>query len=646
MWWDDDGPLEEGYIRRLGFREMLSRLAERLRPERARLALGVVLLLTSVAAELVGPLVLRHLIDRAIPAAQDGSDPSGILRTALVYLGVFLIGSASTFTQVLIVAKVGLRTIARLKQDLFDHLLSLGMDHFDRHPTGRLMTRVESDTERLQNLFAEVTLSLLRTVILLVGTFTVMLRTNAEITGAVFLLALPFVIGALLFLRWMRPLYQKVRRVYANLSTFVTEYAQAVPILQVYGRGPWAMDRLRRRNRDRYHTEIKTEFLDYCFWGVVGTLEVFAVILILFLGFSDKFGGGLTLGTAVLFVEYTRRLFWPLALFTEQLGFIQKAFASADRVFGVLDTKSTVVDRPEARTELPQEWSEIRFENVRFGYDARPIPELGDDDVDQMEHTANGSGDAHSLAESGNGAAVSAAGHSPSPSPLALDGVSFSLRRGDRVALVGPSGGGKTTIVGLLLRFYEPTSGRITIDGVDIREFSLAAWRNLLGLVLQDIHLFPGTVADNLQVFLQAATEERLEGAVRALGASDVLSRLPKGLDTELSEGGQNLSMGERQIVCFARAMVREPGLLILDEATSSVDPATESRIQSSLERMMAGRTSLVVAHRLSTIKNAHEILVLEKGRIVQQGRHDELLREGGLYRALYDLQFAAGEVA
>ncbi|MEZ4650438.1 MAG: ABC transporter ATP-binding protein [Candidatus Eisenbacteria bacterium] len=623
MWWDDDGPLEEGYIRRLGFREMLSRLAGRLRPERARLGLGVALLLSSVAAELIGPLILRHLIDRAIPAAQSGADPGAILRTGLIYLGVFLIGSASTYTQVLIVAKVGLRTIARLKQDLFDHLLSLGMDHFDRNPTGRLMTRVESDTERLQNLFAEVTLSILRTVILLVGTFAVMLQTNAAITASVLVLALPFLVGALLFLRWMRPLYQKVRRVYANLSTFVTEYAQAVPILQVYGRGPWAMERLRRRNRDRYHTEVRTEFLDYCFWGVVGTLEVFAVILILFLGFSDKFGGGLTLGTAVLFVEYTRRLFWPLALFTEQLGFIQKAFASADRVFGILDTESTVVDRAGARSELPTDWNEIRFENVRFAYDARTIPELGDDDVDQLEHAVQGN-----------------------TSLLALDGVNFTLRRGDRVALVGPSGGGKTTIVGLLLRFYEPTSGRITIDGVDIREFSLAAWRGLLGLVLQDIHLFPGTVSDNLQVFLQAASRDRLEGAVHALGATDVLARLPHGLETELSEGGQNLSMGERQIVCFARAMVREPELLILDEATSSVDPATESRIQASLERMMEGRTSLVVAHRLSTIKNAHEILVLEKGKIVQQGQHEELLREGGLYRALYDLQFAAGEVA
>ena len=626
MWWDDDGPLEEGYIRRLGVGEMLVRLAGRLRPERNRLLVGVALLLVSVAAELAGPLVLRHLIDGAIPATQSGSDPTAILTTALLYLCVFLAGSGATFLQVIVVAKVGLRTIARLKQDLFDHLLSLGMDHFDRHPTGRLMTRVESDTERLQSLFSEVTLSILRTVVLLAGTFTVLLRTDVGITLAVLALALPFVFGAIFFLRAMRPLYQRVRRVYANLSTFVTEYAQAVPILQVYGRTSWAMDRLRRRNRERYRAEIATEFLDYSFWGVVGTVEVLAVMLILYLGFGSRFGGGLTLGTAVLFIEYTRRLFWPLAQFTEQLGFIQKAFASADRVFGVLDTPSAVTNRPGAKDELPDEWSEIRFENVRFGYDERSIPELGKDDVDQLE-------------ESTSGAPVT-------PGSLALDGVSFTLRRGERLALVGPSGGGKTTIVGLLLRFYEPTSGRVTVDGVDIRDYTLAAWRKRLGLVLQDIHLFPGTVADNLQVFLQDAPRDRLERAVHALGAGEVLSRLPSGLDTELSEGGENLSMGERQIVCFARAMVREPEILVLDEATSSVDPATEKRIQVSLDRLMEGRTSLVVAHRLSTITHADKILVLERGRIVQEGSHTDLLREGGLYRALYDLQFAAGEVA
>lgn len=620
MWWDDDGPLEEGYIRRLGAHEMLLRLSARLRTERGPLTLGVVLLLVSVAAELAGPLVLRRLIDDAIPAAQEGSAAGSILSVALLYLLIFLVGSAATYLQVVVAARLGLRTISRLKRELFDHLLSLGMDYFDRNPSGRLMTRVESDTERLFNLFSEVSLSLLRTSLLLVGTFTVMLRTDVKITLAVLALALPFALGAVLFLRAMRRLYQKARRVFASLSTFVTEYVQAVPILQVYGRRAWALSRLAERNRARYRTEVRNEFLDYSFWEIVGTAEVLAVMLILYLGFGDRFGGTLTLGTAVLFVEYTRRLFAPLAQFTEQLGFIQKAFASADRVFGILDTESRVRNRPGARTEAPRNWRELRFEGVRFAYDATP-----------------------SSGNSGEGPEVPVRS---GESPLALDDVSFTVRRGERVALVGPSGGGKTTIVGLLLRFYEPTEGRITIDGVDIRDYTLSAWRDLLGLVLQDIHLFPGTIAENLAVFLEDTPREQLEAAVQALGAEDVLERLPAGLATELSEGGQNLSMGERQIVCFARALVRRPEILVLDEATSSVDPVTERRIQESLDRLMRGRTSLVVAHRLSTITSADRILVLERGRIVQEGRHADLLAAGGLYRALYDLQFAAGEVA
>jgi ATP-binding cassette subfamily B protein len=288
-------------------------------------------------------------------------------------------------------------------------------------------------------------------------------------------------------------------------------------------------------------------------------------------------------------------------MFSEQVNFLQRAFASADRVFGVLDTVSRTADRAHALAEAPEDWTEVAFENVTFVYDG---------------------------------------------GARALDGVSFRMRRGEKVALVGLSGGGKTTITNLLLRFYEPSSGRITLDGTDIRAFQQKAWREKIGLVLQDIHLFPGTVEENLRALGTEIPRENLERAVRIVGAEDVLSRLPGGFEEKLSEGGANLSMGERQLLSFARAIVRDPDLLVLDEATSSVDPATERRLQQSVDRLLSGRTSLVIAHRLSTIVSADRILVLHRGRLVQEGTHEELYAQEGIYRDLFELQFKSGEVA
>lgn len=614
MWWNDDPSLDEGHVRRLSLREMLRRIGPRFVPHRGSLALGITLMLVFVAAELLGPIVLRRLIDVEIPRARESGSMSGVGWAALAYFVIFLAGASASFLQVVTVARMGLRIVARLKSDLFEHVLSLGASYFDHHPPGRLLARVESDTERLQMLFSDVALALLRSLILLAGTFAVMLTANVQITLGVIAIVVPFFAGALIFMRAMRPLYAKVRMRVAALSTLVAEHVQGVPILQVFGRRDWSLRKLHERNRARYRMELGTEFLDYTFWGIFSTAEVLAVIFILHRGFGVRLDESMTLGTLVLFVEYTRRLFWPLSVVAEQLHFIQRAFASGDRVFQILDTQRSVADRPEARTQLPPDWQTIRFENVTFTYET--------------------------------GAEDHAPG-APRANAAAVRDLSFALHRGERVALVGPSGAGKSTVTNLLLRFYEPTAGRITIDGVDLREYTQEAWRSKVGLVLQDIHLFPGSIADNLRVFDARIPEVRLHAAVERIGAAPVLERRSHGLATPLSEGGQNLSMGERQLVSFARAVVREPELLLLDEATSSIDPATERRIQISLSRMTEGRTALIVAHRLSTVVSADNILVMQQGRLVESGRHADLMQDSqGIYRALYDLQFAAGDVA
>ncbi len=392
-----------------------------------------------------------------------------------------------------------------------------------------------------------------------------------------------------------------MRKLYARISTFLAEYVQGIPVLQIFGYTEKAQMDLAKLNRDKYSKEIRVYFRQYAFWGAFASAEIAAVMVIIWIGARSVFGVAMTVGTLVLFIEYTRRLFFPLVMFSEQLNFLQRAFASADRVFGILDTASRTADRPDAVRDIPREWDSIAFENVTFEYDG---------------------------------------------GAKALDGVSFDVPRGQKVALVGLSGGGKTTITSLLLRFYEPTGGRITVDGHDIRRYQQKEWRRKIGLVLQDIHLFPGSLEDNLRVLRDDIPREAMDRALRVVQAEAMVQRLPDGYATELSEGGSNLSMGERQLLCFARAIVDDPDILILDEATSSVDPATERRLQDSLDHLLEGRTSLIVAHRLSTIKTVDRILVMHEGRLVEEGSHDELYAAGGVYRDLFDLQFAAQEAA
>lgn len=591
FWDDEEQPEDEKYVRHLGLGEMAKRAIPLVGPHKRYFWTGAFFLLVSVGAELAGPIVLRRLIDHDIATHSS----SGIVRSALLYAALFVIGTAAGYFQVVVLTKMGLGIVTALKKKVFHHLMTLSQAYFDKNPPGKLLARVESDSERLQALFSEVSLAVVRTLILLLGTVTVMLAADWRVTVVVIALAAPIVAGTIYYFRWMRGLYRRVRSLYAKISTFVTEYVQGVPILQLFGYERRASERLSLLNSDKLVAERTASIFEYGFWGFLTAVEVMAVMVILYLGSGRILGITISIGTLVLFIEYTRRVFWPLAMFSEQLNFIQRAFASADRVFGILDTHSRTPDRADAIEAIPDDWREVSFENVSFVYDG---------------------------------------------GTRAVDGVSFKVRRGERVAVVGLSGGGKTTLTNLLLRFYEPTEGRIALDGRDIREFRQKAWREKIGLVLQEIHLFPGTVEENLRALADDIPRPPLERAVRIVGAEELIARLPKGYEEALAEGGTNLSMGERQLLSFARAVVRDPDLLVLDEATSSVDPATERRLQESVDRLLAGRTSLVIAHRLGTIVGADRILVLHRGKIVEEGTHGELYEAGGIYRDLFDLQF------
>jgi ATP-binding cassette subfamily B protein len=596
-WFDDERPEDEQHVRHLPAREMVRRVLPLFRPHVRQLLVGLGLLLVSVAAQLAGPIILLRLIDVHVAAGDRG----GIVTSALLYAAMFLVAAAASYLQVVVLTRIGLAIVTGLKERLFGHLLRLSLAYFDKNSPGTLLARVESDAERLQMLFSEVSISVLRTLILIVGMLAVMFYVSWQSTLAVVCLAVPLILITIYFFRWMRGLYRKVRRLYARISSFVAEFVQGVPVLQVFGYERRAAQRLSRLNQDKLAADRSASLLEYGFWGFLGTTEVIAVMLILYVGSGRVVEVAMTGGTFVLFLEYTRQAFWPLAMFAEQIGFIQRAFASGDRVFGILDTPSRTPDRPDASDTVPDAWKTLSFDSVTFEYDG---------------------------------------------GTRALDDISFTVTRGERVALVGLSGGGKTTITNLLLRYYEPTRGRIALDGTDIRDFTQRAWRERLGLVMQDIHLFPGTVGENLRALADDIPDANLDRAVDVVGARSLIDALPNGYDELLAEGGTNLSMGERQLLSFARAIVRDPDLLVLDEATSSVDPGTERRLQASIDRLLAGRTSLIIAHRLSTVVEADRILVVHQGRIVEEGSHADLYAKGGIYRDLFELQFRVGEVS
>jgi ATP-binding cassette subfamily B protein len=569
----------------------MRRVVPLVRPHLGALGSGLALLLVSVAAELAGPVVLRHLIDVDI-ASKARSD---ILRSAGTYAGLFIVGTVANYAQVIVLTRMGLAIVTHLKQSVFRHVMSLSVAYFDHNPPGKLMARVESDTERLQALFSDVAIAVLRTSVSLFGALTVMFVTSWQVTCGILACAVPIAVGSVYYFRMLRRRYRRVRAIIARISGFVSEYVLGVPILQVFGYEAEAGKRLGVLNEDKFRTERSTALFENALWGVLAAAEVGTVILLLYLGSGRLSRVTMTVGTLILFAEYTRRVFWPLAVFSEQIGFIQRAFAAADRVFGVLDTPSLTADREDAVAAVPRDWCTIAFDDVSFVYE-------------------NGT--------------------------RALDHVSFGIGRGETVALVGLSGGGKSTITNLLLRFYDATEGRVTLDGVDIRAYLQNAWRAGIGLVQQDIHLFPGTVADNLRALVDEIHQDALERAVRTVGADRVIARQPLGYDEPLLEGGANLSMGERQLLSFARALVKDPELLILDEATSSVDPGTERRLQQSMRQMLSGRTALIIAHRLATVLHADRILVVHEGRIVEMGAHEDLYARGGMYRDLFDLQF------
>lgn len=575
---------------------LLRRLVGYLRPYRWLAAGAVLLLLVQSGLALVGPRLTQRAIDVAIPRMDVGL--LGML--AGLYLATLLFELVVEYGGAVLTAFVGQRVMYDLRMEIFGHLQRLSVTYFDRNPVGRLMTRVTSDVETLNELFSSGVVTIFGDVFTLVAIMGMMLVLDVKLALVTFAVIPMVWLTAAIFRRRVRDAFRDIRYRLARLNTFLQERLSGMRVVQLFGREADSAHRFGALNRDHLAAHLRSITIYAIFFPVVEVLTAVAMALLLWYGGLRVLDDTLTVGVLAAFIQYTRRFFQPLQDLSEKFNLLQSAMASSERVFGLLDEPVTVRE-PARPGMLPRPVKgEVRFEGVWFRY-------------------------------------------SPG-GPWVLKDISFTASPGRTLALVGHTGAGKTTIVNLLLRFYDPEQGRITVDGIDIRDLSTADLRSAIGFVQQDLFLFTGDILHNLTLGAPISREAAREAAER-VGADRFIERLPSGYEHRLGERGRNLSVGERQLLSFARALALDPRILVLDEATSSVDAEAEALIQRAIAELMAGRTSLVVAHRLSTILHADEILVLHHGEIRERGTHRELLASGGLYQRLYQLQLRGQEV-
>ena len=578
---------------------LVRRLLGFLRPYRRAVALSLLLMGGSALLQLAGPTLTKIAIDRAMPAKD-----LGLARTlAAVFALALFLEFVVDYTQTLLTSWIGQRAMLDLRMALFAKLQRLDVAYYDRNPIGRLMTRLTSDVEALNELFTTGVVQLLGDLMTLTAIMVWMLVTDWRLALATFVV-LPFiaVLGQQFRVR-MREAYRDIRVRLARINAFLQEHLSGMRVIQLFGREAWAAERHAAVNRAHLAAQLRSIAVFAWLFPVLEVLIALALGSVLIAGGHRVLGGTLTIGVLAAFLQLARRFFQPMQDLAEKLNAVQAAVASSERVFRLFDQPEGIAD-PERPVRLARPArGEVVFEDVWFRYPS-DAPR-GDDEG------------------------------------WVLRGVSFAARPGETVALVGHTGAGKTTILSLLLRHYDAARGRITMDGVDVRDLALADLRGLIGFVQQDIFLFTGDIRSNIAL-ARPLDDAAIRAAAHRVGADRFIARLPDGYAHRLGERGQSLSVGERQLLSFTRALAAEPAVLVLDEATSSVDAEAEAQIQAAIAELMRGRTCLVVAHRLSTVQHADLILVLHHGVVRERGTHRDLLAHGGLYEKLYHLQLGA----
>jgi ATP-binding cassette subfamily B protein len=553
-------------------------------------AIAVVLLLLLGAAEAARPWLIKIAIDDHIAVG----DVAGLTGPVAAFFGLLMFDFVGGAFRSYLTTWIGQRAMHDLRERLFDRLQRLPVSFFDRNAIGRLMTRVTSDVEVLNDLFSSGVVAIIGDLVLMVAILVMMFAMSWQL-ALVTLLLLPGIAAISFFFRSrMRDAHREIRHWVARLNAFLQERVTGLSVVQLFRREEDSKREFRSISREQLRAQIRSVHYYSLFNPLVEVGGAFAIALILWYGGGRILQGAMTFGTLVAFLQYLGKFYAPIRDLAEKYNLLQSAMASGERLVALLDEPIDVDSgRP---TQLPQPRGEIEFDDVWFRY--------GDD-------------------------------------AWTLRGVSFRVIPGERVALVGPTGSGKTTCASLLSRFYEVERGRILLDGLDIREYPREELRRRIGLVVQDVFLFSDSVLENVRLHEEAIGEERVRRAIEAIGSDRFVDGLPAGLDTPVGERGRALSTGQKQLLAFARALAFDPPVLVLDEATSSVDSESERLIELAVARLLAGRTSIVIAHRLATIRSVDRIVVIHHGEVRETGTHAELLADDGLYARLYQLQFA-----
>jgi ATP-binding cassette subfamily B protein len=652
---------------------LMARLLKYLRPYRWQVAIALSSIVLKSFADVLGPYLTKVAIDRYLAPAKgtasgapSGSSSgiwswlsprpiTGIAQVAAIYVGLLVFSFLLEFLQTYYMQWTGQKVMFDLRRQIFRHLQRLHVAFFDKNPVGRLVTRVTTDVDALNEMFTSGVVSIFEDLFVLFGILGVMLCMNWKLALITFAV-LPFIVVATkIFRDRVRDSYRRIRVAIARINSYLQEHISGMVVLQLFNRERKAYTRFSEINRSHMDA-FKDAIMAYSvYYPVVEILSAIAIACVIWFGGGDVMRTTpvtsvavsfnwktliafrlvptvASLGVLVAFIQYALRFFRPIMDFSEKYNILQSAMAASERIFKLLDTPVQVVS--PAVTKRPEGPGRIEFDQVWFAY--REVPE--EVSTDRVEKEAR--------VGTGTPARARPEGSAALTPDWVLRDVTFAIEPGETVAIVGHTGAGKTTLISLLLRFYDVQKGAVRIDGVDVKEMDLADLRSRFGVVLQDPFLFSGTIGGNIRLGTKRIQDADVEQAAEDVNLADFIRALPKGFDEEVRERGSTLSTGQKQLISFARALAHEPKILILDEATSSVDTETEFRVRDALNRMVEGRTSLIIAHRLSTVQRADKIIVMHKGQVREMGTHQQLLAQRGIYFKLYQLQYKDQEIA
>ena len=627
----DEEVLGKAYDARL-----MKRLLTYVHAYRWQVVVALIAIVLKAGADVLGPYLTKVAIDKYLANKTEAhslldrflspSPLTGIAQIAGIYVGLLLFSFLLEFAQNYIMQWTGQKVMFDLRSQIFRHLQHLHISFYDKNPVGRLVTRVTSDVDALNELFTAGVVSIFEDIFVLAFILTIMLKMNwrlALITFAV----LPFIFYATSIFRGkVRDSYRRIRVAIARINSYLQEHVSGIVVLQLFNREKRSYEEFEKVNLTHMDAFKDAILAHAVYYPVVEVLSSIAIACVIWFGGDQVIRNVVTLGVLVAFMQYAQRFFRPIQDLSEKYNILQAAMASSERVFKLLDTQPEIVS--PAVTKVPQGAGRIEFDHVWFAY--RTMAQAAEEAASKGEKIA----------------AAALAGQSAELEwDWILRDASFAIEPGSTVAIVGHTGAGKTTIISLLLRFYDVQKGAIRIDGVDIRDMDLNDLRRRYGVVLQDPFLFSGTVADNIRLGSRWIQDEAVENAAEQVNVADFIRSLPGGFAEEVRERGSTLSTGQKQLISFARALAHNPKILILDEATSSVDTETEFRVREALTRMVEGRTSIIIAHRLSTIQRANTIIVMHKGQVREVGSHQQLLSQRGIYWKLYQLQYKDQEI-